>query len=102
MTLLIFFLFLIVAMARAMIAITRFGVVLASPAVSAKVFFREADSLDQVVNALERKRREVQLLADVFDHVLVRLAIRIGVLVEIGVFTFLVANVTARDEVVFI
>ena len=68
-----------------MVAVTRFGVVLAGPAVSTELVFREADSLNQIVNALERKRREVQLLADIFDHVLVRLAVRIRVFVQISI-----------------
>ena len=86
----------------AMVAVTRFGVVLTAPAVGAELVFGEADSLDYVVDALEGEGREVQLLADIFHHALVGFAIRIGVLLDIGVFAFLVANVAAGNQVVFV
>ena len=86
--------------AGAMVAVARLGVVLTAPAVSAELFGRETDGMDQVVDALERERRQVQVLADVFDHSLVGFAIRVGVLRDIGVLAFLFANVAARDEVV--
>ena len=85
-----------------MVAVTRLGVVLAAPAVGAELVGGETDSVNQVVDALERKRRQVELLADVFHHSFVGFAIRIGVLVQIGIFAFLVADVTTGNQVVLV
>ena len=85
-----------------MVAVTRFGVVLTTPAVSAELVFGQANGVNHVVDALERKRREVQLLADVFHHALVGFAIGVCVLLDIGVFAFLVTNVATGNQVVFV
>ena len=46
----------------AVVAVARFGEVLAAPAVGAELVFGQANGVNHVVDALERKRREVQLL----------------------------------------
>ena len=82
-----------------MVTVARFGVVLAAPAVSAELLGREPDGVYQVVDALERKSRQVQVLADVFHHSLVGFAIRVGVLRDIGILAILFADVATRNEV---
>ena len=91
-----------VAVAGAMIAVARFSVVLTAPAVSAELVFGEADGVDDIVDALEGERGQVEFFADVLDHVLVRLAIRIGVLFDVCVFAFLVADIATSNQVVFV
>ena len=76
--------------------------VFAGPAVGAEHVAREPDCGDEVVDRLERERREVQLLADVLDHPLVGLAVRIDVLRDIRALALLAADVAAGDEVVLV
>lgn len=87
-------------MARAVVAVASFGVVLTSPAVGAELIFRKTDSLDQVIDALEGEGSQVQVATDVVHHVLVFLGIRVGVLVQICVFAFLFADIATSDQVV--
>ena len=90
------------AFAGAVVAVAGFRVVLAGPAEGAELFGRETDGVNQVVDTLERKGREVQLLADVFHHALVGIAIGVGVFFQARMFAFLVADVAAGNQVVFV
>ena len=76
-------------------AIAGDGMILARPAIGAEHVLGQTDRLHEIVNALERKRREVELLADVLDHrgVLRRIGIRI-LLQVLRRLALVAANVT--------
>ena len=106
LNLLLFFFAFFIAMAGAFaaaggtVAVAGFGIVLAGPAECAKVLFGKPNGTYQIVDALESQGGKAKVLADVFHHVLVFLVVRVGVLVQIGIFAFTLANVAAGNEVV--
>ena len=76
--------------------------VLSRPAVGAKPFPRNADRRHEVIDRLERERRQIELLADKLDHSLVLCAFVIGVFRNVRALAFVPAYVAAGDEVVFV
>ena len=75
--------------------------IFASKTVGAELFLWKPDCGYKIINSLERKRCEIELLADKLYHAFVGLAVRIGVLRDVSTLTLVPTNITTGDEVVF-
>ena len=76
--------------------------ILTRPTISANFLTRQTNCGDQIVDRLEREGGQVQLRTNKLNHTLVRRAIRVDITRHIDILAFMAANITARNEVVFI
>ena len=76
--------------------------VLARPAVGAEPIAGNSDRRHEIVDRLERERRQIELLADKLDHAPVLSAFMVDILRNVGALAFMTADIAAGDKIVLV